>query len=138
MQPNNYLAIDVGEKRVGLALASAVAKLPAPYTTLSFDEMTIQKIAQIADDEHVGTLVVGLPKNRNDQPTQQTEFTQKFIEQLASLENVEIVTQDETLSSKRARQELERRKKPYEKSAVDALAATYILEDYLRETGVIT
>lgn len=136
-QNNNYLAIDVGEKRIGLAVATAFARLPRPLRTITNNSTTISDIQQTVADEHVGTIIVGLPFNRNDQPTDQTRYIQAFIDQLKQQIDVSVVTCDEALSSKRAEAELRKRKKPFEKGDIDALAAALILEDYLREKGEI-
>ena len=45
-----------------------------------------------------------------------------------------VIAQDEAATSVKATEELESRGKPYDKGAIDALAATYILEDYLHDT----
>ncbi|MDZ7786023.1 MAG: Holliday junction resolvase RuvX [Candidatus Saccharibacteria bacterium] len=126
------MALDVGEKRVGVAIASSLAKLPRPFTTLDY-EKSIEKIKTLANQEGVGTIVVGLPLNRHEEATKQTEFTRAFMERLTHSVEAKIDTCSEALSSARAKRELETRGKAYEKSDIDALAAAYILEDYLKE-----
>lgn len=134
-QNSNLLAVDVGEKRIGLAVASSVARLPRPLTTIPYNDASIAVISQTAEKEAAGTIVVGLPLNSYGKPTQQTQFTEAFIEKLRTAVSAEVETCDETLSSKRAEKELRQRKKPFTKGDIDALAAAYILEDYLREKG---
>ncbi len=128
---SNILALDVGEKRIGLAIASSIVMLPRPLTTIAY-EGAIEKLKLIIENEAITELVVGLPMNRNGDATQQTKFTMDFIDKLKAL-SLDIATVDEALSSKRAKQELQERGKPYEKGDIDALAATYILDDYLKE-----
>lgn len=137
-QPSsNYLAIDVGEKRIGLAIASVVALLPHPLRTLRNDAGSLAAIKQIVDTEEIGTIVVGMPRNHRGEPTRQTHFTESFIAELRYHLDLPIETCDEAMSSIRAKRELNARKKPYAKEAVDALAAAYILEDYLKEKGIV-
>lgn len=133
---SNFLALDIGERRVGVALASLAAKLPNPLMTLQYDT-AIDSVLEIAKKENVSKIIVGLPLNHKGEPTKQTEFTEVFIERLSALTDIPIETCDESQSSKRAKAELIAKKKPFEKAEVDALAAAYILEDYLRETGGI-
>lgn len=78
------------------------------------------------------TLVVGYPRNQQGEATAQTRFVEDFVEQLGSLD-VEIVFQDESLTSVKAEEYLRRQKKPFEKGEVDALAASFILQDYLEQ-----
>ncbi len=133
---SNILGIDVGEKRVGVAFASGIAKLPRPLLTLPY-ESSIAKISKLVEDEGVKEIVVGMPLNRNNETTEQSKFTQKYIDELNQAVSVKISICDEALSSKRAKIELQNRKKAYQKEDIDALAATYILEDYLIESGQI-
>lgn len=130
---SSILALDVGEKRVGVARASLIAKLPEPLTTLDYDE-ALEGIKQITEQEEVSRIVVGLPFNLNNEPTMQTSFTEDFIVRLRqAFPEVTIDTFNEALSSVRAKSELGQKGKQYEKKDVDALAATHILDDYLQE-----
>lgn len=136
MNKGNYLALDVGRERVGLAFADAIAKLPRPIRTVSYQE-SIDAVRALIREENIGTLVVGMPLSQDGSTNEQVDFTNKFIEKLAKEVTQKIVTCDESTTSKRAKQELDNRKVPYAKEDIDALAATYILEDYLRESGII-
>jgi len=128
----SVLALDVGSKRVGVAVASAQARLPRPLTTLDAEENTLlSNLEDIIKTEDVGRLVVGLPRGLAGQHTAQTEFTLRLKETLQAHFDLPIDMQDEALTSKRAEEELQTRGKPYQKGDIDALAATYILEDWL-------
>jgi putative holliday junction resolvase len=65
------------------------------------------------------------------QETQQTRDTERFVSLLRDKTGLTVHMQDEALTSQKAEAELQARHKPYQKGDVDALAATYILEDYL-------
>lgn len=130
---NNVLSLDVGERRIGVARASLVAGIAQPLTTLQVSEASFEDIRQLVKDNEATTLVIGLPRGLDGQDTAQTAFVREFAEQLSSYLTVKIVWQDEALTSKRAEAELEKRGKKYQKADVDALAATYILEDYLAD-----
>lgn len=129
---SNIMALDIGEKRVGVAMASHIARLPHPVKTVLY-EQAFSEIDGLIKTESVDTIVVGLPLNRDEAPTKQTEFTQEFIKKLKDHVAVPIETCSEALSSIRAKQELEARGVAYQKGDIDALAATYILDDYLKE-----
>ena len=133
MNNSGVLALDVGTVRVGVAIASAHAQLPRPLITLSNNESFTEQLQQLIKNELIGKLVIGLPRGLNGQDTPQTAYVREFTENLQTAVELPVTFQDEALSSTRAKQELEARGKLYQKGDVDALAATYILEDYLIE-----
>lgn len=132
--PKSVLALDVGSKRVGVAVASLQARLPRPLVTLNASEdKLLPSLEDIIRKEDVGRLVVGLPRGMSGQQTAQTEFTMRLTKTLQAHFDLPIDMQDEALTSKHAEQELQKRGKPYQPGDIDALAATYILEDWFSE-----
>lgn len=127
------LALDVGARRIGVALASPVARIASPLFTLEHSPEIFTRLQELIDSESVGTIVVGLPRGLDGQTTAQTSATEEFIEKLQKEINLPVFMQDEALTSVKAEAELASRGKPHAKADVDALAATYILEDFLRE-----
>lgn len=125
---NSILALDVGESRIGVAVANTVARLPRPLTTLANTDDVWQVIRELAATESADTVVVGLPRNLSGQDTAQTAYVRDFVSGAGDLK---VVFQDEALTSKKAEAELRQRGKDFAKGDIDALAATYILEDYL-------
>jgi putative Holliday junction resolvase len=132
---HHILALDVGTKRVGVALASTVARLPHPHTTLHNDDQLWSNLQQLCHEEQVGVVVVGLPRGLDGQETEQTAYSRHFADQLSQHlgQSVVIEFQDEAVTSAQATAELAAAKRQFARADVDALAATYILEDYLRE-----
>lgn len=128
--PKSILALDVGEKRVGVAIASLVARLPHPLSTLERSQV-MEELKEIIRSEEVGELVVGLPRGLDGQTTAQTSATEKFVEELRGRFDMPIHFQDEALTSKKAEEELRTRGIDPKPGDLDALAATYILEDFL-------
>ena len=126
----SYVALDIGEKRIGVALARDDVKIAMAYDTLNVDGGEVQAIAEIIVREKADVLVVGYPRNQAGEPTKQTEFVERFIEQLRDIVS-KIVFQDESLTSVKAEEILNARNQPYAKGEVDALAASLILRDYL-------
>ena len=126
----SYVALDVGEKRIGVALARGDVKIAMAYDTLNVDGGEVQAIAEIIVREKADVLVVGYPRNQAGEPTKQTEFVERFVEQLRYIAP-KIVFQDESLTSVKAEEILNVRNQPYAKGEVDALAASLILQDYL-------
>lgn len=135
---NGYiLALDVGEKRIGAALASPVAKLPRPHSFISNDTNVWKNIEQLIADEEVSTVVIGLPRSLESNDTAQTRWVRDFASELEEKMGVTVAFQDEALTSRKAEAELRANGKHFSKGDIDALAATYILEDYLAGAGTI-
>lgn len=128
----SILALDVGERRIGVAWADGVLRIPFPLVTLPADKAPIIKIKELYDDQRAGLIVVGLPRNQQGEETAQSAYARKFAATLEA-EGLPLVFQDESLTSVLAEDELKKRGKPYRKEDIDSLAATLILQDYLNE-----
>lgn len=131
-QSSSILALDVGHKRIGVAIADAIARLPRPLTTINVDDDVLKTIADLAAEHNANELVVGLPRGLNGQSTEQTKYSEEFVRRLKLKTGLLVHMQDEAVTSAQAEEELRERGKPYAKGDIDALAATYILEDFLR------
>lgn len=125
------LSLDIGDRRVGVAIASANTKLARPLITLINDDKLIANIRDIIKENQVEILVVGLPRTLDGQDSDQTKKVRLVIEQLTRQLSVKIESQDEALSSVRAEEELSTHGKIFKKADIDKLAACFILEDYL-------
>jgi putative Holliday junction resolvase len=126
------LGIDYGERRIGVARAGRIARLPEPLTTIINSGDVTAKIRKLASEEDATTLVVGLPRSLEGADTQQTKKTRVFMEDLREAGFV-VIEQDEAVTSENAISELQQTNKHFAKADVDALAAVYILQDYLHE-----
>jgi putative Holliday junction resolvase len=127
-EPKNYLALDVGEKRIGLAIAGSVAKLPRPLAILPNKEGIFEQIINLAEEESVAKIIVGLPRNMSGQETAQSGFSRRFAEELGKKTDIEIDFADESLSTERVKNST------YKKDPsgyLDSIAACFILEEYL-------
>lgn len=129
---SSILALDLGEKRIGVARAGFVARLPEPLTTLNHDDQLIEHLRALVDEQEASLLVVGFPRGMKGQTTQQTQTIENLAQKLQQQLNIPVVFQDETLTSVQAEAELHNRGVRYNKAAIDALAACLILDDYLR------
>lgn len=128
------LALDIGAQRIGVASANIIARIASPLVTISNDSATPETIKRLIADHDVELLVIGLPRGLDGQETGQTQTVRDFVEDLRrTLGDFPVQFQDEALTSRKAEEELAARGKPYQKGDIDALAATYILDDYLQE-----
>ena len=130
MANQNLLALDVGEKRVGVALADSAIRIAIAYDTISVDGTEVEQIKELLAREKIDILVVGYPRNQSGDATRQTTYVESFVARLQPLD-VPVEYQDESVTSVKAEEILKQRKKPYEKGEIDALAASLILQDYL-------
>jgi putative holliday junction resolvase len=134
MKPHNVLALDVGGRRVGIAVASNIARLPQPLLTLDRTKVDVfESVKELIDQNDVKLLVVGLPRDMNGQETAQTTEVRNFADQLTDKLNMEVEFQDEAVTSIMAEEQLIAKGKPYSKEDIDMLAACQILEDWLKE-----
>lgn len=127
----NFLSVDFGTARIGVARASAVARLAEPLVTIPGDHRAIQRIVELAEKEDAGTIVVGRPRGLDGQHTPQTQLAEDFAKDLAS-RGLKVELVDEALTSSAAKGFLKAKHRPgWTHEDVDNIAAMIILDDYL-------
>jgi putative Holliday junction resolvase len=138
------LAVDFGERRIGLALSDPLAIVARPYRTLDTRETPdpFKAIADIVRLENAGRVLVGYPYRLNGSAGTKAKAVDRFIDRLeAVLGNVPVERVDERYSSVEAQEILNKRKQKRRgnKADVDRFAAAVFLQDYLNErTGKAT
>jgi len=126
----NAVCLDIGEKRIGVAVGDSDIKIAVPLDTIEVDGSEIEAIAEILLGEKADILVIGYPRNQSGEPTDQSKVVEEFAGRLNDIAS-KIVFQDESLTSVLAEQQLQGYGRPYKKADVDAQAAAIILQDYL-------
>ncbi len=129
----SVIGLDIGTVRIGVSKASWPVGLPSPMTTLINNQAFWDNFTQLVKEENVKFIIVGRPRDMSSQVTKQTAYVDNFIAQIKAKIDRPLYIQDEAVTSIRAEEELKARGKPYKKEDIDALSATYILEDYLRD-----
>ena len=134
MKSLKLMALDVGTKRIGIALADSFIKIAIPFTTVEINNVdsAIKQIIEIISKEEIDVLVVGLPRNQSGEETSQTAYTKEFVKNFEYSVD-KICFQDESLTSIQAEDRLKSYGKPYSKGDIDMNAASIILQDYLEE-----
>ena len=135
------VGLDIGEKRIGVAVSDVTATLARPLSVLrpaglEADALDVvaREIARLAAEEDgVRAIVVGLPRRLDGSPTPMTVRVEQFARRLESAVTVPVMLQDERLSSREAESRLAVRDKDWRsrKARLDAAAAAVILQDYL-------
>ncbi len=130
MSSRSLVCLDVGEKRIGVAVADTSIRIAVPFTTVLVDGEELKNIAEIVLKEGAETIVVGYPRNQSGDTTAQTAYVEHFTKDLQDMAR-QVVFQDESLTSVLAERRLKETGKPYEKADIDSHAASIILQDYL-------
>ena len=133
------LGIDVGDRRIGLALSDSGGILASPLTIIEHNTETgfIEAILQIAKEREAERIIVGLPRLMNGDIGPQAQKVQAFTEAMRSHTDIPIEYRDErltTVTAQRLKQETGKKKKGIIR--YDAMAAAVILQDYLEEQAV--
>ena len=131
---SSILGIDVGEKRVGVAIVRPEVSISRPLTTLANDENFKDNLINLIKENECSQIVVGLPRGLDGQETSQTKYSREFIDRLDI--QIPVFWQDEAGTSIRARELLELDGSSYNKGDIDALAACVILEDYIANSNI--
>lgn len=130
-QSKQYIALDIGEARIGVATADGAVRIAVPYDTIAMNEATFRKdIVDLVVATGASTVVVGYPRNQSGEPTAQTAYVEQRAAELEDIDAT-VAFQDESLTSVIAESRLKARGQAYDKAAIDSEAAVIILQDYL-------
>ncbi len=129
------MAIDYGDRRIGLAVSDERAILVGDAWTMNEWNMerAVKRIGKLVTERNIGKLVLGLPKNMDGTEGERAALSREFAELLRAETGLEVVLWDERRSSIEAHAILHangRKEKDHRKN-VDAVAASLMLEGYL-------
>ncbi len=134
------VGLDVGERRIGVAISDATCTLARPAGRLcpavlgDAPRLAASEIARLASEEDgVSSIVVGLPRHLDGSPSAMTARVTAFAAELGRLTRLPVTLQDERLTSREAESRLAATEKDWRvrKERLDAVAAAIILQDYL-------
>jgi putative Holliday junction resolvase len=129
------LALDVGNKRIGVAVSDATRLIARPVETVTRKnrEYDVRRVAEIIAEQEAAVVVIGLPKNMDDSEGEQATRTRAFAKHLSRVTSARIIFEDERLSTFSAIESLVERgvKTGHSRELVDMEAATIILQGYL-------
>lgn len=133
------VGIDLGTRRIGVAISDASGMLARPLKTLEVRaatavEQLVGELERLAnEDDGLAVVVVGVPSRLDGQATDQTSRARMVIEELRRRLAIPVVGEDERLSSHEAEQRLAVRERDWRKrkALLDAAAAAVFLQDYL-------
>ena len=129
------LALDVGDRRIGLAISDPTGLLASPLGHVERGQTDVQDIVQIADDNDATQIVVGLPLTLAGESRAQAGKVRQFVRELRSATSIPVVTVDERLSTVQAQRLLtdsdRGRRSNRDRGRIDSSAAAVILQSYL-------
>lgn len=135
----NYLGIDWGEKRIGLAYADEIGiALPLPAAVAASKKERMRHIETMIEQRRAAELIVGYPLNMDGSVGFKAREVDEFIEELKKRFRLPIHRVDERLSSHSVEQGLKGQKKqPSRQSGeIDSRAAALILQDFIEERNL--
>lgn len=129
---HKVMALDVGTKRIGIALSDFLQVIAIPHSFISRvpEDKAIEEITKIAKENRVEKIVVGVPINMDGSQGFQAQNCIDFSQKLVGFD---IILEDERLTSEEAEQRLRERKVDFRKNKglVDMESACVILQQYL-------
>ncbi len=129
------LSLDVGERRIGVAVSDPSGIVARPLTTIqrSSRAADFQEILQIVEEHEVERVIVGLPLSLDGNEGPQARRTRRYSQALAETLSVPIEYWDERFSSARAAEILSEKGLRHRRArkAIDATAAAVILQSFL-------
>ena len=131
-----YLGLDLGTKTLGVAISDKTNQIATSLKTIFYNDVNVllNELGTIIKDNNISALVLGFPKNMNNSIGKRGEATLEFKKILEERFSLNVILIDERLSTVEAESvlinaSLSRKKR---KKVVDSLAATIILDTYLR------
>lgn len=131
------LALDFGKIRTGIAVTDELQLIASGLTTVETKEL-IPYLSDYVQNENVERMVIGLPKQMDNTPSESEELIQEFLKKLvAKFPTMPIERHDERFTSKMAFQSMldsgMKKKKRRDKALIDEISATLILQAYLNK-----
>ncbi len=129
------MGLDVGDKTIGVALSDPMFLLAQAKETIKRKKASadIQRLVELINENDVNLIVVGLPKNMNNTIGPQSMKVMSFVDLLKKQTDIEIVYQDERMTTIQSESVLIDMKVRREnrKEYIDKIAASFILQTYL-------
>jgi putative Holliday junction resolvase len=132
---SRLLALDIGEKRIGVAISDESRLLARPLTTITRTSKRedFETIARLIAEHGIARVIIGRPWTRRGEEGPQAQRVRRYVEALSATVRMPIEYQDERYTSLEAEEKLGAQRKPRAKGAIDAAAAAIILQDYLNQ-----
>lgn len=135
MEEKRILAIDYGEKRIGLAITDPLRIFPYPLTTILNNNFLFEELKKVFNEYLIELVLIGYPLKESGEKSRIIDQIEKFESKIKTVFDVKTEFVDERYSSEIAKQMIletvPSKKKRRDKSLVDKNAAFVMLQDYL-------
>ena len=127
------MAIDYGQKRVGVAITDPLCTIPQPLLTIKPKSVAdlIKRLKCIVDEKNIGLIIVGNPVSMRGEPTEISRQVERFIKRLKRQLDIDVERWDERYLSKYAVNKFKEAGLSMKKGDIDRVAASLMLEEYL-------
>ena len=129
------MALDVGKRRIGVAITDPLQITARPHSTIPRNKDSAAHIASVVTELQIVRIIVGLPLHLSGKEGEQAQDVRRFASKLEEHVTVPIEFKDERLTTVEAEYRLSDRRGDWRKRKknIDAVAASVLLEEYLRE-----
>jgi len=132
---SRVLALDIGEKRIGVAISDPMGVIAQPFITIEWKGIkTLSKtLSEIIKEKDVSEVIIGIPFTLKGKISKKTEEVLKIKSKLEKKLGITLIAEDERLTTQMANKALYQmgRKPSKSKDKIDQIAAFYILQSYL-------
>jgi len=134
------LGLDIGKKRIGVAVSDDRHVFAFPLTTIQADRgfrHVLSELEKLIHEHDISTIVIGYPLDVNDHVTESTRLAETYLKKIkAAFPDITIESYDESYSTLEAQSIMNenQKKKKKQKDDIDKIAAAVILKRYLDET----
>ncbi len=128
-----YMALDIGEKRVGVAVSDESGIIARPLLVLNVSDNFMMELGELIDSEKPKKIIFGTPRHQNGEEGENVKSIREFANVVKHEYNVEVDFEDESQTSIEAEARLKKygHKQSEIKEKIDSEAACIILESYL-------
>lgn len=142
IQSGRLLALDVGDRRIGLAVSIPPGSLilPAGYIQRRNRRADVAAILDAAGSRDAVAIIVGIPYDARGRPGEQARKIQSLVRAIERAANIPVLTVDESYTSHAAETELRQAdpNEPPSAGDIDSAAAVAILRRFVAQTGTAT
>ena len=133
---SRWLGLDIGEKRIGVAVSDETKTLARPLLTIkrASKKDDFARLSAICTEQQIDRIIAGLPKTLRNEEGFQARRIRRYADELNAALQLPIEFWDERFSSVEAEERLAASsRKVRDKGAIDSAAAAIILQEYLNE-----
>ena len=123
------LGLDIGDRRIGVAVLDTDINVPMPLITLNNNRTFVNELKKLVIENKAESLIIGMPINLAGHKSEQAKKVMEVVKKIKNKLNIPVIFEDERLTSQTAQKRL--KDVNYLKADIDAVAAVVILENWM-------